>query len=248
MHKEQVLLQLREMKLSAMADSFIQHLNDGDHRDLAAEEFFALCVEDEYIARKNRRLNRMIGSANFKPEQACMQNLDYSPSRGLQKSDVMRLTNPTWIENADNIIITGPTGCGKTYLAEAIGLQACKMGFPTRKIRYRNLFEEIKSAKGTGMYLKYLKKLSRIKVLIIDDFLMQSIEQTDGAYLLEVIEEKQQLGAVIVTTQYPVDKWHHQLPDPTIADAICDRLIHNAFKFNLKGGSMRKKSRKSASK
>lgn len=243
MHKEKVLSQLREMRLSAMADSFEQRLQSGDHRDLSAEEFFSLCVEDEFIARQNRRFKKMVNAANFKPEQACIQNLNYNPSRGLEKKEVMRLTNSLWVENAENIIITGPTGTGKTYLAEAIGLQACKMDYKTKKIRYRTLFEEIKAAKGTGMYLKYLKKLSRIKVLIIDDFLMQAVEKSDGAYLIEVIEEKQQLGSVIVTTQYPVDQWHNQFPDQTVADAICDRLVHQAIIFNLKGESMRKKIR-----
>ena len=248
MHKEQVLTQMREMRLSAMAESFQQRLANNDHQGITAEQFVALLIEDEYIARKNRKLRRMIGAANFKPEQACLENLEYSVARGLQKADVMRLAAPAWIEQARQVIITGPTGCGKTYLAESIGLQACKMGYPAMKIRYRMLFEEIRAARGTGTYLKYLKKIARTKVLILDDFLMQPVEQADAAYLMDVIEEKQQMGSVVVTTQYPINKWHHQLPDPTIADAICDRLVHGAFTFNLKGGSMRKKSDKNPAK
>ena len=123
------------------------------------------------------------------------------------------------------------------------------MGYSATKIRYPILFEEARAARGTGIYLKYLKKMARVRVLILDDFLMQPIEQTDTSPLMEVIEEKQQLGSIIVTTQFPVSKWHQRLPDPTTADAICDRLIHNAFTFNLKGDdSMRKKPRKSAPK
>jgi DNA replication protein DnaC len=236
------------MRLSAMADSLRTRLESGDSRGLAPEEFFALLVEDEYAARRNRKLQRMIVNADFKPERPCIENLDYSSSRGISKAQVMQLTTPTWVQDARHVIITGPTGCGKTYLAEAIGLQACRMGFAARKVRYRILLEEIRAAKGTGTYLKYLQKLSRIRVLILDDFLMHTIDQTDGAHLMDVVEEKQQTGSLVITTQYPIGKWHHQLPEPTLADAVCDRLVHGAYTFNLKGESMRKKAPQSASK
>ena len=248
MHIEKVIEQLQSMRLSNMADSFKSRLSAGNNRDLSPEEFFGLLVEDEYNARKNRRLSRMIGRANFKPEQACIENITYSQIRGFMKKDIMPLTTATWINNAQNLILTGPTGCGKTYLAEAVGLQVCILGFSVIKIRYPMLFEEIHAAKGTGMYLRYLKKLSRIKVLILDDFLMQPIEHNDGGPLLDVIEEKEQTGSIIITTQFPIDKWHLKLPDPTVADAICDRLTHNAIKFHLEGDSMRKNRLKSAAK
>lgn len=239
MHIEQVITQMKQMRLSVMADSLRARLQDGG-RDLSHEEFISLLIEDEYNARKNRKLSRMIGRANFKPEQACMENISYSQARGIQKKDMMPLTTTTWINSAQNLILTGPTGCGKTYIAEAVGMQACVMGFPVVKIRYPILFEEIHAAKGTGTYLRYLKKLSKTKVLILDDFLMNPIEVTDCAPLLDIIEEKEQTGSIIITTQFPIDKWHLKLPDPTTADAVCDRLTHAAIKFNLKGESMRK--------
>jgi DNA replication protein DnaC len=248
MHKEQVIAQLSEMHLSAMAESFSRCLESGDARDLSPEQFFALLVEDEFTARKNRKLSRMITRANFKPEQACTENLEYSATRGLLKEEVMKFTNDSWIKNAETLIITGPTGCGKTYLAEALGLHACKLGYATQKLRYPMLFEELRAAKGTGTYLRYIKKVCRLPLFIIDDFLMSPIEINEITYLLEIVEQRQQNGALIITTQLPIDTWHRQLKDPTLSDAICDRLVHQAYKFNLKGESMRKKTKKSGSK
>lgn len=242
MHLETVLNQMRSMRLSAMAQSLEHRLANGDHRDLSHEEFISLLVNDEHEARNSRKLSRMISRANFKPEQACLENIRYAENRGFQKMQVMEFYSDTWIRNAQNIIVTGPTGAGKTYLAEAVGLQACKMGFPAMKKRYRILFEEIHEAKGTGQYLKYLKKLEKVRVLIIDDFVMNDIDMQDLNDLMDIIELREQVGSVVITSQYPVDKWHLKMPDPTIADAICDRLMKGAYIFNLKGESMRKNS------
>jgi len=129
------------MRFATMAATLEQRLANGDHRQLSHEEFVSLLVEDEYAARKNRSLARMIGRANFKPEQACMENIHYDQRRGFEKKDIMQFTSRTWIDNAQNVIITGPTGTGKTYIAEAIGLHVCKIGLPVRKIRYKRLFD-----------------------------------------------------------------------------------------------------------
>jgi len=248
MHIEQTLTQLRSMRLATMAVMLEQRIASGDHRSLSHEEFVSLLVEDEYGARKNRRLARMIGRANFKPEQACLEDIRYDPRRGFDKRDIMQFTARSWIDNAQNVVITGATGTGKTYLAEAIGLHVCKMGLPVRKIRYKRLFEEILSARGTGMYLSYIQKLQKVKVLIIDDFAMQPITSGELSDLLDIIEERDQLGPVIITTQYPPGKWHELFDDPTAADAICDRLITTAIKLNLKGNSLRGNTKKTKEK
>jgi DNA replication protein DnaC len=240
MHIEQVISQLKSMRLSAMAESLSQHLSKGDTRELAPEEFLSLLVQDEYSARQNRKLMRMIGRANFKPQQACLENIHYDSTRGFAKKDLAIFTTPKWITDSRNVIITGATGTGKSYLSEAIGLSACKHGYAALKYRCSLLFEEIQAAKGTGTYIKMLKKLSKAPVLIIDDFLMQGFSSYEATSLLEIVEEKQMTGSIIVTSQFPVDKWHVKMPDPTIADAICDRIIHTAYKFNLKGESLRK--------
>lgn len=247
MHIETTLSQLRALHLSKMADSFQDRIAKGDHNGISGEDFFAILVEDEYSSRQGKKLARLISNANFKPEQACMENIIYNPARGFQKKDLLQFTTATWIQQAHNTVICGPTGTGKTYLAEAIGLQACKMGHSTRKVRFKTIFEEINAARATGLYLKYLEKLQKTKVLIIDDFLMNDISQDDAGHLFEIVEERTQLGPLIVTTQYPINQWHKRMPDPTIADAICDRLAHTAITINPRGDSMRKNNQKSQS-
>ncbi|MBD3392206.1 MAG: AAA family ATPase [Chitinivibrionales bacterium] len=245
MHIESVLKQLRTMRLSVMADSLERRIANGEHNGLSAEEFLALLIDDEHAARQQRKLARMIGRANFKPEQACIENVSYDMGRGFTKKDILQFTTPTWVQQAHNVVLVGPTGAGKTYIAEAIGLQACKMGYPARKIRYKMLFEEINNARACGQLLKYLRQIQQTSVLIIDDFLMAKVSTEDVSYLLEMIEERSQLGPLIVTTQYPVAKWHQLMPDPTIADAICDRVAHSSVILNLKGDSMRKRKTQS---
>lgn len=245
MHIEQVISQLNHMRLTTMARSLKERLSTGGYKELSCEEFFALIVEDEYYARKERRMKLMVGRAHFKPELPCIEDLIYDSARGFGKQNVTPFASQEWIRNSLNVIITGPTGSGKTYLAEAIAHQACRMEFDALKIRCPILIEEIHAAKGTGTYLKLLKKLSKIKVLLIDDFLMQSISVEESSFLMDIIDEKQQTGSIIITTQYPVLQWHKKLPDPTVADAICDRLIHKSYTFELGGDSMRKKVKKS---
>lgn len=240
MHLEQGVRQLRSMRLSTMADSLIERLKDGATRSLSHEELFSLLVEDEYSARQSRKLSRLIARANLKPEGASIENVRFEQRRGFAQKDLLQFTTPSWIDAAVNVILTGATGCGKTYLAEAIGLAACKMGYPARRIRFGRLFEELSAAKGTGILLKYLEKLAKIKVLILDDFLMTPVTQIQLGYLADIIDERDGCGSLIVTTQYPPDKWHERLPDPTIADAICDRLIHRAVTLHLRGESQRK--------
>lgn len=220
MNIESTCEQLREMRMPRLAVQLRDRLANGDHQDLSHEEFIALLIEDEYLSRRQKRLERMIGKANFKPERPAMEDIIYSGTRGLSKNELAPFFTSRWITDAQNIILTGPTGCGKSFIAQAIALQACRMGFASRYIRYPLLFEEINAARGTGQYLKFLKSISKTQVLILDDFLMQEVTVPDLSPLMDVIEEKQQTGSIIVTTQYPIPKWHHRMPDPTMAFVI----------------------------
>jgi DNA replication protein DnaC len=249
MNIDNVCQQLQEMRMLRMAEQLRDRLANGDHKELSHEEFVALLVEDEYLARKQKHLNRLVCKAGFKPEKPSIEDIIHCETRGISQKEVLQFTTSKWITDTRNIILTGPTGCGKSFIAQAIALQACRMGFSTRCMRYSLFFEEANAARGTGQYLKFLKTITTTKVLIIDDFLMQEVSISDLSPLMEVIEEKQQTGSIIVTTQYPIAKWHHRMSDPTMADAICDRLTSTAYKFNLKGDqSMRGKNPKSQAK
>ncbi len=226
-----------------MADALQHRQEHGDQHGLSGEEFAALLIEDEYCARQQRKLARLIGAANFKRRRLSGQRPLCRHTRG---GEARRdgLHHAGVVKGAHNLILTGATGTGKTYLAEAIGLQACTLGYSVKKLRYKTLFEELAAARGTGQFLKALKRLQLTRVLILDDFLMTPASADDLANLLEIIEERSQLGLVIITTQYPVTAWHTLMPDPTIADAICDRLIHTSTLIALQGDSQRKQNSK----
>jgi len=241
MLKEQTLNKLNELGLQAMARSFEEKSLRPDHRDLSFEEFFGLVIDDEYIYRQNQRLNRLLQLARLKFPSACLEDVDYKASRGLIKSKIISLQNNEWLENHQNILLTGPTGVGKSYLACAFGQWACRNGYSTLYCRWPRLLGDILSARGEGNYLRHLQKLAKVKLLIIDDFGLNPLSDADRKDFLEVIEDRYTTRSTIIASQLPIKDWHAYIGDPTMADAICDRLLHVSHKFEMKGGSMRKK-------
>ena len=238
LHQETVE-KLYVMKLNGMADAFKEQLLQPDIYDLPFEERFTLLVDRQWTWKEERRMKRLLRNAKLKIN-GCIEDIDFRTPRGIDKSVVLRLANCDWIKSAQNIIITGPTGVGKTYLACAIANRACRMGYSAFYIRLPNLFQELAIARGDGSYPKTMKKLLKAKVLIIDDLGLAPISATERRDLLEVVEDRHGLASTIVATQLPITSWHENIRDPTIADAILDRLIHNAHNINLKGESMRK--------
>ena len=236
---EQTFEKLYDMKLNGMADAFKEQMEQPDIRDLAFEERFALLIDRQWTWKEDRRMKRLLSNAKLKIN-ACIEDIDYKTPRGLDKSLILRLANCDWIKNAHNIIITGPTGVGKTYLACAMANKACRMGYTAFYIRVPKLFQDLALARGDGSLPKIMKKLARAKLLVIDDLGLAPMNAQERRDLLEVIEDRHGLTSTIVSAQVPIDLWHENIRDPTIADAIMDRLVHNAYKIKIKGESMRK--------
>lgn len=236
---EQTIEKLYAMNLNGLADSLKEQLQQPDINELTFEERFSLMVDRQWTWKEDRRMKRLLQNAGLKIN-ACIEDIDYKTPRGLSKPVILRLSNCDWIRSAQNIILTGPTGVGKTYLGCALANRACRMGFTSLYIRLPRLFQDLAIARGDGSYPKIMKKLSKAKVLIIDDLGLAPMTAPERRDLLEVIEDRHTTASTIVTTQIPVEHWHENIRDPTIADAILDRLVHNAHKINLKGESMRK--------
>jgi DNA replication protein DnaC len=230
---------LYAMKLNGMAEGLKEQMTQHDIAELSFEERFALLVDRQWTYKEDRKMKRLLQNAKLKIN-ACIEDIDFKTPRGLDRSVILRLADCEWLNNAQNVIITGPTGCGKTYLACALANKACRHGLSSFYLRLPRLFQELGIAKADGSYAKLMKRLLRTKLLVLDDFGLAPLSPAERHDLLEIIEDRHGLSSTIITTQLPITNWHDTIKDPTIADAILDRLIHNAHKITMKGDSMRK--------
>jgi DNA replication protein DnaC len=233
---------LHKMKLAAMARAFQDQLATPGVTALAFEERFGLLVDRQLTELENRRMQNRLKTAKLRLS-ACVEDLDFSPDRELDRSLIMSLTTNRWVAERHHILITGPTGAGKSYLACALAQHACRDGHTTLYHRIPRLFSEIAVARLDGRYHNLMATLFKCEVLVLDDLFIAPISHDEQKELLEIIEERYQRKATIVTSQVAVKAWHGAMPDPTLSDAILDRLVHNAYLIPVKGDSMRKKKR-----
>ncbi|MBA4423840.1 MAG: AAA family ATPase [Syntrophus sp. (in: bacteria)] len=240
MLNEQTFEKLYGMKLAGMAEAMKDQMTRSDMDGLAFEERFAMLVDAQHLWKENKRMKRLLKSAKLKLS-ASMEDIDYRAPRGLDKSVVLSLGTCEWIRRHRNVIITGPTGVGKTYLACALAHNSCREGLGAFYIRSPKLYYTLSIARADGSYARMLSKLAKVPVLVLDDLGLAALNDPERRDLLEVIEDRHGCASTIITSQLPVEHWHEVIGDPTIADALLDRLVHNAHRINLKGQSMRKR-------
>jgi DNA replication protein DnaC len=242
----QTLERLHELRLTGMAQALEEQLGMADLDALAFEDRLALLLEREITFRDDRRLTRLLQVAKLHMP-ACVEDLDFRSPRGLDRSLVLSLASGQWIREHDNVLISGATGTGKSYLACAFGHSACRHGLSTRYFRFSRLLAELALARADGSYHKLLDRLAKTQLLLLDDFGLAPLSDPERRDLLEVLDDRYGKRAKLVTSQLPFDHWHDVLGDATFADAILDRLVHNAHRLTLKGASMRKKKKKERS-
>lgn len=237
---EQTLTQLRELRLTGMADALDEQRAVPDVQSLSFEDRLALLVERETTVRQDRRLSRLLRQAKLRLP-ATIEDLDLRSPRGLDRSVILRLAGCDWIRNHQVVLITGATGTGKTYLACALAQAACRQGISSRYLRLTQLIEDMALARTDGSYPKLMNRLQKTELLAIDDYGLAPLNQTERRDLLEVIEDRSGRRATLLASQLPLEHWHEVIGDATFADAILDRLVHHAHRISLKGPSMRRK-------
>lgn len=234
---------LHQLKFLGMATALSEQLDATDIEALSFEERFALLVDRELTYRDDRRMTSRLRRAKLR-QNACLEDIDYRHPRALDKSLMLSFASCRWLKEHLNILITGPTGIGKTWIACALAHQACREGFTVLYLRLPRLLQDIAIARGDGRYPKLLATLAKTDLLVLDDWGLAKYTPDNQRDLLEIIEDRYGSRSTLVTSQLSVDKWHDILGDPTFADAILDRLVHNAYRLKLTGGSMRKKKAK----
>jgi len=243
MNNNDTIEKLKQMRLGAMAQLHYRHVKDNNLSNLTADEYLALLTDYEWEDRQNRKIDRFLKQADFR-EKGSLSEVNYSQNRNLDKNMFLRLGTLDFITKKENIIITGASGVGKSYLAQALGHQACMMGYRTIYTNTARLFKKFKLAKVDGTYLKDLNKLIKVELLILDDFGLQAFDNHARETLMDIIDERHNKMSTIITSQIPVSSWYDIIGEGTIADAILDRIVNSSHRITLDGESLRKRIQK----
>jgi DNA replication protein DnaC len=236
---QQTLDKMNSMKLLGMTEALQQQLGSGEYSRLSFEERLGLLIDGEWSAREQRKLTRRLQIAKIR-YPASLEDVDFKHPRGLDRSQVLNLGNCNWIQSRYNLLITGPTGIGKSYLACAFVERACRRGHSAVYVRLPRLLQQLAVARGDGSYSRILTRLARVQLLAIDDWLLAPLRDTERRDLIEVIEDRSERASTLIASQLAAKDWHAAIGDPNLADALCDRLLHNAHRLELKGPSLRR--------
>lgn len=239
---EQILQKMRQMKFFGMVRAFRTSIESGSLEKMTSDEMVSMLVDAEWDDRNNRRIERQTRNARFR-YKANLEQLHYDVERNLDKNQLMRLAECTFIQRKENLLITGSTGIGKSYIASAIGNQACTLGYKVLYANTTKLFTKLKMAKADGSYIRELAKLERQDLLILDDFGLQPLDGYSRSVLMEIIEDRHGNRSTIITSQLPVAQWYEVIGEQTVADAILDRVVHDAHRMELAGESLRRRTR-----
>lgn len=240
---EQTIEKLAQMKLYGMANSLKERVSRPDHGELSITDFVGFLVDDEWTNRQNRKLTSRLKQARFKDGSACLEDIDYKTSRGLKKTQLLELMQNHWIEKHQNIVFTGPSGSGKSYIAQALGNHLCRAGFPVTYLRAPKLVVILTQARADGSYMRLMTRISKSRVLIIDDLGIGTLAEPARTDLLEILEDRYAQGSTIITSQMPTSAWHEYFGGGIVADGICDRFLHNAHRIELDARESLRKTR-----
>jgi len=242
MLSETTVTKLHEIRLSIMAQHFRQQLLNPAFNEMTFEERFGLLVDAEWSGRKSNRLKRLIKNASYAIPGACVENIAYHADRKLDKAMITRLESCSYLHENLNVIIMGATGVGKTYLACALGIAANRNFFAVKYVRLPDLFSDLAIARVNGTFRKVIKQYTQAKLLILDEWLLFPLNETEARDLLEIIEARHKQGSTIFCSQFDIGEWYTKIGEPVLAEAVCDRIVHNSYKIIISGDSMRKKN------
>ena len=242
MINESTINKLNEMRLNSMAESYRNQLEDSSFKGLSFEDRFGLLVDNEWARRKNNKLERLIRKSEIHFTSACVEDIEYHADRQLDKAEITRLSTCNYVQEKHNIIILGASGAGKTYIASAFGIAACRNFYTVKYVRLPDLLNELAVARGEGIYQKVMKQYKKVSLLILDEWCLVPLTDSEARDLLEIVESRHKVASTVFCSQFPAAAWHVKIGEGTLADAILDRILYDSYTITIKGeDSMRKR-------